>query len=214
MSELPVVGARPERADAARNRARILAAARTLFAERGIEAVTMSDVARAAGVAKGTIFHRFGDRAGLALALVDEHERELQERIVRGPPPLGPGAAAGERLAAFLEALTELTVENRELLLEVDQSGPAARYRTGAYSAWLQHVVLLLGELEVTADPALLGHLLLAPLSADLVWHLHENEGVATTDLAAAVRDLAARATAPPDAPASAPPHSSPRARR
>jgi AcrR family transcriptional regulator len=194
-AELPTAGgARPERADAARNRERVLAAARRLFAERGVRAVTMSDVARAAGVAKGTVFHRFGDRAGLALALVDAQERELQERILRGPPPLGPGAPPRERLLAFLEALAELTVANRELLLEIDGAAPAARYRTGAYRAWLQHVVLLLGELEAPGDRALLAHLLLAPLAADLVWYLHDDEGVDAAALAAALRELARRA--------------------
>ena len=73
MTELPVEGRpRPERADAARNRARVLDAARRLFAAHGVTAVTMSDVAREAGVAKGTIFHRFGNRQGLAQALVDD----------------------------------------------------------------------------------------------------------------------------------------------
>jgi AcrR family transcriptional regulator len=193
-AELPTAGgARPERADAARNRERVLAAARRLFAERGVRAVTMSDVARAAGVAKGTVFHRFGDRAGLALALVDAQERELQERILRGPPPLGPGAPPRERLLAFLEALAELTVANRELLLEIDGAAPAARYRTGAYRAWLQHVVLLLGELESPGDRALLAHLLLAPLAADLVWYLHDDEGVDAAALAAALREVARR---------------------
>src|ERR671923_2506063 len=96
-SELPVVGApRRERADAARNRRRVLAAARRLFAERGVANVTMEEVARAAGVGKGTVFHRFGDRAGLALALLDDRERELQEAILHGPPPVGPGAPAYE----------------------------------------------------------------------------------------------------------------------
>jgi AcrR family transcriptional regulator len=195
MSELPVAGTpRQERADAARNRERVLAAARALFAERGVRAVTMSEVAREAGVAKGTVFHRFGDRAGLALALVDEHERALQEAILRGPPPLGPGAPPRERLLAFLGALTELTVAHRELLLEVDGAAPAARYRTGAYQAWLQHVVLLLGELEVAGDRALLAHLLLAPLAADLVSFLREDEGVGADALAAALRELASRA--------------------
>jgi AcrR family transcriptional regulator len=179
-AELPTAGRpRAERADAARNRERVLAAARRLFAERGVEAVTMEDVARAAGVAKGTVFHRFGDRAGLALALLDEHERALQERILRGPPPLGPGAPAGERLRAFLGALAELTFEHRHLLREVERAAPAARYRTGAYQAWLQHTVLLLGD-----DDALRAHVLLAPLAADLVWHLAE-QGVSAADLAA-----------------------------
>jgi AcrR family transcriptional regulator len=192
MPELPVAGtARPERADAARNRRRVLDAARQLFAERGVRAVTMSEVAEAAGVAKGTIFHRFGDRAGLALALVGEAERGLQEQILRGPPPLGPGAPPRERLDAFLDALTRLTVEHRELLVEVEAAAPAARYRTGAYRAWLQHVVLVLGELGVAGDRALRAHLLLAPLAADLVWHLSEDEGVDADTLAAVLREAA-----------------------
>jgi AcrR family transcriptional regulator len=183
--ELPVAGgARPERADAARNRERVLSAARRLFAERGAGSVTIEEVARAAGVAKGTVFHRFGDRAGLALALLDEHERALQDRILRGPPPLGPGAPPRERLLAFLAALAELTVEHRELLLEVDHAAPAARYRTGAYQAWLQHTVLLLGP-----DSALRAHLLLAPLAADLVSHLVD-EGVSAAELTAAMHEL------------------------
>ncbi len=57
---LPVAGAAPpERADAARNRRRILAAAEQLFAARGVGAVTMSEIAAAAGVGKATVFRRF-----------------------------------------------------------------------------------------------------------------------------------------------------------
>lgn len=48
----------PERGDAARNRALLLDAARRLVAERGADAVTMDDVAAAAGVGKGTLFRR------------------------------------------------------------------------------------------------------------------------------------------------------------
>ena len=67
MFELPLLQPDPtprERADAARNRARILAAAEELVAEQGIEAVSMEDVARAACVGTGTLYRRFGDRAG------------------------------------------------------------------------------------------------------------------------------------------------------
>ena len=184
--ELPFAGrARPERADAARNRARVLEAARRLFAERGVEAVTMEEVAREAGVAKGTVFNRFGDRAGLALALLDDHERDLQERIVRGRPPLGPGAPPRDRLLAFLAALAELTFAHRDLLREAERA-PGTRYRTGAYQAWLQHTVLLLGD-----DDGLRAHTLLAPLAADLVWHLAEDEGVGLRDLVRAVQEPA-----------------------
>jgi AcrR family transcriptional regulator len=189
--ELPSLSEpRRERADAARNRERVLAAARRLFVERGVRAVSMSDVAREAGVAKGTVFHRFGDRAGLALALLEEAERQLQERILRGGPPLGPGAPARERLRAFVAALAAFTVENRELLVEVDGAAPGARYRTGAYRAWLQHTVLLLDELGVPGDRALHAHVLLAPLAADLVAYLHDDEDVTASALTAELERL------------------------
>ncbi|MDQ1741451.1 MAG: hypothetical protein QOE53_3103, partial [Pseudonocardiales bacterium] len=97
-----------ERADAARNRLRILEAATELVGERGIEHVSMDDVARAACVGTGTLYRRFGDRAGLALALLDEHTREFQDALISGPPPLGPGVPAAERLRAFGEGYLDL----------------------------------------------------------------------------------------------------------
>ena len=95
--ELPVAdGDQPERADAQRNRLKVLTAAERLFASHGVENVSMDAIAAEAGVGKGTLFRRFGDRAGLALALLHEHTVILQERIIRGPAPLGPGAPPKE----------------------------------------------------------------------------------------------------------------------
>ncbi|MDQ2884136.1 MAG: TetR/AcrR family transcriptional regulator, partial [Actinomycetota bacterium] len=85
----PTAGRRPERADAARNRARVLDAAERLSAQRGATRVTMEDIAKAAGVGKGTLYRRYPDRAAVAVALLDEHERRLQQQLLSGPPPLG-----------------------------------------------------------------------------------------------------------------------------
>ena len=86
-----MLGAEPvERADARRNRLAVLCAAERLFAAHGVGNVSMEAVAAAAGVGKGTLFRRFGDRAGLARALLDESERRLQDGFLHGPPPLGP----------------------------------------------------------------------------------------------------------------------------
>ena len=106
--DLPLIEDGPpprERADAARNRLRILEAAAGLVDERGIEHVSMEDVACRAGVGTGTLYRRFGDRAGLALALLEEDTREFQDGLISGPPPLGPGVPASERLRAFGERL-------------------------------------------------------------------------------------------------------------
>jgi AcrR family transcriptional regulator len=188
--ELPTAGRR-ERADAARNRARVLDAARELFAERGAANVTMEDVARRAGVAKGTLFHRFGDRSGLAQALVDEHERALQDAILRGPPPLGPGAPPRERLVAFLDALIGLLERHGDWLYASETGRPQARYTTGAYEAWRAHVALLLAQLGVEDDA--FAHLLLAPLGAELWVHLRAGRGLSAERLRAALLELIPR---------------------
>jgi AcrR family transcriptional regulator len=190
--ELPVLGApRRERADAARNRQKVLAAAGRLFAERGVANVTMEQVARAAGVGKGTVFHRFGDRAGLALALLDDRERELQEAVVHGQPPLGPGAPARERLRAFLDAILDFTVEHADLLIAADSGRPGGRYLTGAYASWHQHTALLLSEIRPGSDAETLAHLVLAPFAADLVRHLTEEAGAGVERVRAALHELA-----------------------
>ena len=79
----------------------LLEAARRLIAERGADAVTMDDIAAAAGVGKGTVFRRFGSRAGLMMVLLDEDERVNQQAFLFGPPPLGPDAPPLDRLVAF-----------------------------------------------------------------------------------------------------------------
>lgn len=153
-----------ERADAARNRAAILDAAASLFAEHGVEAVSMDQVAAAAGVGKGTLFRRFGDKAGLAVALLDARERLLQEGILHGPPPLGPGAPPADRLVAFADAYVDYVLEHLPLVRMSETAAPGARYRIGAYRFWHRHVAILL---DGTPDPEHAAHALLAPLAAE-----------------------------------------------
>ncbi len=155
-----------ERSDAARNRVAVLQAAARLFAEHGVAAVSMDQVAAAAGVGKGTIFRRFGDKSGLAAALLDDRERTLQEAILRGPPPLGPGADPVDRLVAFAEAYLDYLLEHLDLVRMSETAAPGARYRIGAYRFWHRHVAILLAS---TPDPDQAAHSLLAPLAAEHV---------------------------------------------
>jgi AcrR family transcriptional regulator len=155
-----------ERVDAARNRAAVLEAAVRLFAEHGVDAVTMDQVAAAAGVGKGTLFRRFGDKSGLAAALLDARERVLQEAILHGPPPLGLGAAAEERLTAFVDAYFDYLLEYLDLIRMSETATPGARYRIGAYRFWHRHVAILL---DGTPDPDYTAHAVLAVLSAEHV---------------------------------------------
>ncbi|MFF2629814.1 TetR/AcrR family transcriptional regulator [Kitasatospora griseola] len=122
-----------ERADAARNRVAVPAAAARLFAEHGVDAVPMDQAATAAGVGKGTLFRRSGDRSGLAVALLDARERELQEGILHGPPPLGPGGPAQERAVAFVAAYLDHLLPHLAPVRMSETAAPGARYRIGAY---------------------------------------------------------------------------------
>jgi AcrR family transcriptional regulator len=170
-TEVPTT-ARAERRDKIRNQAKVLAAAAELFAHEGVAGVTVDDIAARAGVGVGTIYRGFGDKGGLVAAILNERERDLQERILRGPPPLGPGAPPAERARAFLDHLSRLTERSYELLAVSENHTLGARYRIGSYIAWRMHLAALLRDAGITSDPELAADALLAPLAADLYRHL------------------------------------------
>ncbi|MFJ8698372.1 TetR/AcrR family transcriptional regulator [Streptomyces ardesiacus] len=194
------------RADAARNRARLLEAAERLVAEHGAGALTMEAVATAACVGKGTVFRRFGDRTGLLAALLDHSERKFQAALLSGPPPLGPGAPPVERLRAFGCALLGRSVDKLDLLLAGEPS--AERRHTFPPRRFLhQHVALLLREAVPDGDSELLAHTLMAYLDAALIHHLTQQRGLPADRVRAGWLDLVARVTrTEPPAPGTEPP--------
>ncbi|TQM31877.1 TetR/AcrR family transcriptional regulator [Nocardia bhagyanarayanae] len=178
-----------ERADAARNRRAILDATRALLAEHGAEGVTMERVAAAAGVGKGTIFHRFGSRAGLLHELVAEPAVALMEAVSSGPPPLGPGAPAAERLLAYFAAMTDLVIDNIELVVAYNAVPPHPR-REEFHAFWAAHITAMLRGARPDLDAEVVGALLLAPLGGELASRM-VRAGEADR-LRAAVHDLVA----------------------
>lgn len=91
--------ARPLRADAARNRALLLAAAADEFAEHGMEA-SVADIARRAGVGKGTVFRHFPTKDDLIAAIVLDRVEDLRTIGERLLTEEDPGAALLEFLIA------------------------------------------------------------------------------------------------------------------
>jgi AcrR family transcriptional regulator len=79
---MSVPSTRPRRADAQRNHDAVLAAARAVFAQAGIDA-PMEDVARAAGVGKGTLYRRFPTREHLFAAILQDRVDELDASAQR-----------------------------------------------------------------------------------------------------------------------------------
>jgi AcrR family transcriptional regulator len=187
---LPV--AAPERRDAARNRGLLLQAARELIEEHGADGLTMAALAQRAGVGKGTVFRRFGSRAGLMLTLLSDAEAEFQGRFMFGSPPLGPGAPALERLVAF-------GVERISWLLEYGELARAAgasaynRFDVPAAVLCHRHLEMLLREAGLTADPWLMAASLNATLEPERLLYAARVHGVTAERLALSWGELVSR---------------------
>jgi AcrR family transcriptional regulator len=163
---------RPERADAARNRQVLLAAVRRMIAEQGADKITMDGLAERAGLGKGTVFRRFGTRAGIFQALLDDDERDFQERVLSGSPPLGPGAPPLDRLIAYGRARIGFLTGRREIArAALDGSQPApAGSQTPMSRA---HIRCLLQEMRLgDADLDVLVLQLTAALDGPLLLYL------------------------------------------
>ncbi|AKG44888.1 TetR family transcriptional regulator [Streptomyces xiamenensis] len=143
-SLVPFGKPRAERADAVRNREHLLRTAREMLAELGADKVTMDGLAERAGLGKGTVFRRFGTRAGIFRALLDADERHFQEQVLSGPPPLGPGADPAERLIAYGRARIAFILDHHALArasMERHQSMPP-----GEPGVSQLHIRALLGQ--------------------------------------------------------------------
>jgi len=102
---------RPLRADAARNRARVLEAALEAFAAEGLS-VPIDEIARRAGVGAGTVYRHFPAKEDLVGAVIAD---QLQ-RIIDGGYALLDEGKPGEALFTFLRAAVEWNATNRSLV--------------------------------------------------------------------------------------------------
>ena len=128
-----------------------------MLAGEGADTPTMDALAQRAGLGKGTVFRRFGTRAGIFQALLDDDERAFQEQVLSGPPPLGPGAPPLDRLIAYGRARIGFLIEHREIAraaLDGSQPIPA-----GSQTPLSQaHIRILLGQIPWPRRPRRPGH--------------------------------------------------------
>lgn len=169
---------RAERADAARNRERLLAVAREMIAEDGAERLTMDGLAERAGLGKGTVFRRFKTRAGIFAALIDDDERAFQHEVLAGPPPLGPGADPVTRLIAFGRARVEFLFDHHAM---VRAAMGVPRTSAGATTLSGLHIRVLLAQAQrenllAQADLESLTIQLTAALEGPLLLYLATDE--------------------------------------
>jgi AcrR family transcriptional regulator len=187
---MPLGAPRVERADAVRNRLHLLATAREMLAEQGVDRLTMDGLAERAGLGKGTVFRRFGTRAGIFEALLDDDERAFQEQVLSGAPPLGPGATPLSRLIAYGRARVGFMIEHHEIAraaLDGRQSVPAGPET----SLSRMHIRMLLGQIHLgTADLDVLAFQLTAALEGPLLLYLSASD---LTEAALQIKDRTAQ---------------------
>ncbi len=200
----PLVLGRPEpgaaggeRRDAAANRRQILTCARELFAARGVDAVTMEELAAAAGVGKGTLYRRFPHKGALCLELLGENALRFAAEFER--------LAAAEEgttldlIAQFLALHVAFNEENGALLSAAGDAALGARrgwlYTTPIYQ-WLRATLQALlayatarGEIR-PLNLAIAPDILLAPFAIDLYQHQRHALGLSSAELLAAAHDL------------------------
>ncbi|WP_216901918.1 TetR/AcrR family transcriptional regulator [Nocardia alni] len=188
-----------ERADAARNRQTILAAARTLFETADDPlTVTMDHVAAAAGVGKGTLFRRFGDRTGLLRAVFDMRIAGLMTAIVDGPPPLGPAAPSRDRLLALLDAMVEFKLDNRKITRALEQTSERTSFLESP-NYLLAHALFtdLLTGIVAPDRAAWTAHALLSFTRIDLLENLITTQRWPAARLRREIQDMADRILGP-----------------
>ncbi|HEX4788355.1 MAG TPA: helix-turn-helix domain-containing protein [Actinospica sp.] len=167
---LPLGPPRAERADAVRNRRHLLATAREMLAAQGgADSLTMDALAERARLGKGTVFRRFGTRAGIFQALLDDDEKAFQQQVLAGPPPLGPGADPLERMIAYGRARIAFMLSHREIAratLDGSRSVPAGSETPLSRT----HIRMLLGRMRLDgADLDMLALQLTAALDGPLL---------------------------------------------
>ncbi len=111
------VAARPQRADACRNRERLVEAARAVFASRG-SSTTVEEIARAADVGVGTLYRHFPRR----IDLVEAVYREDVQGLVTLAAELSASTGAWEALVEWLEGFVRYAQAKRTFLTELHEA--------------------------------------------------------------------------------------------
>ncbi|MEM9951891.1 MAG: TetR/AcrR family transcriptional regulator [Chloroflexota bacterium] len=163
---IPINSNKPIRADAIRNRRLLLDTAQALFDEHGIQDVTMSAIAKEAGVGKGTLYRHFTDKADLCHALLDEDMRKFQQETLTH---LRDCAEPYDGLYWFLEESAQYVVRHNDLLIEVANQGGVDMLSHPAHVWWRQTIVGLLARLTPDADTSYLADMLYIMLDVQTI---------------------------------------------
>lgn len=166
---------RPSRSDAVKNRELLLETAQQLFAQYGVDAVSMSAVAQSAGVGKGTLYRHFPSKTHLCEQLIDADQRDLQERTLRHMRE-NPGDPLGS-LHWFLDEAFAFVERNHDLLLSALLVDVHSMLVHPAHFWWRQTIRGLLLQIKPHIDIDYAADVLYVMLDARIVAYQQRGNG-------------------------------------
>lgn len=155
------------RRDAEANRQELLATARRLFAERGVEAVSMHEIGQTAGVGQGTLYRHFRNKGELCHHLIMADISAFQERLM--PLIAACGVSPLQRLETLLIEKIRLTETHLGFFEVIEQQAAdlrPAKTKRGPFHTWAyEQIVVLLTEAVERAEISELD----IPVTADIL---------------------------------------------
>ncbi len=179
---------RPSRADAVKNRELLVQTAQRLFSENGVDAVTMSDVAVAAGVGKGTLYRHFPNKVDLCQVLIDQDQRDLQNRTLmrlreNGEPLLD--------LDWFVREVIAFVVRNQRLVFAEASIGVLLDHP--AHLWWRQTIRGLLNRIKPEIDLDYTTDLIFVMLDPRTIHYQLNSRGYDSQRIASSLSDILRR---------------------
>jgi AcrR family transcriptional regulator len=193
------IAGRRRRCDGLANRQRLLAVAKDLFALRGVEQTSMSEIARVAGVGQGTLYRHFANKGRLCQALIrDDLDAFMARTDASLARPRGPRSSL-TRLETLLVDQIRLIDQHLPILAAIEASGEpkGEKQVRSPWSGWLRgHVAHLLasalagGEVVADLDVDHVADTILAVLAPRHIGHQRRELGYDLDRIIAGARHL------------------------
>lgn len=190
---------RRERRDSVENRQQILAAARRLFATRGVDQTSMCEIGREAGVGQGTLYRNFAHKGYLCKTLLQDDLAALLSRVDAILGGIEAPGSALDVLGSLLDEMVRVTESHAPLLAAMQESAVGPRrhevYLMPFYTSIHERITRVIqtavdrGEVE-GIDAELTADTILAAISPHLFAFQRRQRGFSTERIARGIRSL------------------------
>lgn len=188
MQSMTPQSARKARSDSRRNHELILSTARRLFDEYGVGNITMSAIADAADIGKGTLYRHFPDKAELLFTLIEHEAQMFRDEIVQRAEL---GETPRETLHWFIQQALNYALRNNSLLCEATNHVANGTLNHPSRFWWRDVLHELFQRAGSTTDPCYAADTVYMMLDAQTLYFQQTNLGYDSMHLSQNLRALA-----------------------